>query len=81
MIQLWHHPVGVMAAAEPFMMKRKDDGLEWLREIRRKIAAKCGNDVHAINEYYRAAAARIPHRSYRGPSTSKRGKRKVLPQK
>jgi hypothetical protein len=60
------------------MIKKHDDGLEWLREIRRKIAAKCGHDVHAINEYYRAAAARIPHRSHPGDSPSKRAKRKVL---
>jgi hypothetical protein len=60
------------------MNKKHDDGLEWLREIRRKIATKCGNDVHAINECYCAAAARIPHRSHLAESSSKRAKRKVL---
>jgi hypothetical protein len=62
------------------MIKRKDDGLESLRAIRKNIAAKCGNDVHAISEYYRAAAARIPHKSYRGASSSKRARRTVFAQ-
>jgi len=53
------------------MNKNPNDELEWLREIRRKIAAKCGNDVHAINECYHASAARIPHQSYRGASSLK----------
>jgi hypothetical protein len=57
------------------MNKERDDGLEWLRGIRRNIAAKCGNDIQAINEYYRAAAARLPHRSYRDASLIKRRRR------
>jgi hypothetical protein len=61
------------------MNKQHDDGLEWLREIRRKIAVKCGHDVHAINEFYREAAARVPHRSHPSGSSSKQAKRKVLP--
>jgi hypothetical protein len=60
------------------MNEKYDDGLEWLRELRLKIAAECGHDIHAINEYYRAAAARVPHRSYRGESQVKRAKRKTL---
>ena len=60
------------------MNKKYDDGLEWLRELRLKIAADCGNDLHAINECYRAAAARVPHRSYPDNSPVKRGKRKIL---
>ena len=50
------------------MNKKYDDGLEWLRELRLRIAAECGNDIHAINERYRAAAACVPHRSYGGAS-------------
>jgi hypothetical protein len=60
------------------MNKRHDDGLEWLRELRLKISAECGHDIHAINECYRAAAARVPHRSYRDNSSVKRAKRKIL---
>lgn len=60
------------------MNKKHDDGLEWLRALRLKIAADCGNDIHAINERYRAAAARVPHRSYRDNASVKRVKRKIL---
>jgi hypothetical protein len=60
------------------MNKKYDDGLEWLRELRLKIAAESGYDLHAINECYRAAAASVPHRSYRADVPVKRGKRKVL---
>jgi len=60
------------------MNKKQDDGLEWLRKIRRKIAADCGDDIHAINECYRAAAARVPHQSYQDDAPSKRVKRKIL---
>ncbi len=58
------------------MNKKHDDGLEWLRGIRRKIEAECGGDVRAVDEFYRAAAARIPHKSYRDDSASKRVKPK-----
>jgi len=60
------------------MNKSHDDGLEWLRKIRRKIAAESGNDIHAINDFYRTAAARIPHRSHPGDSSAKRVRRKIL---
>lgn len=59
------------------MNKKYDDGLEWLRELRLRIAAECGNDIHAINERYCAAAACVPHRSYGGASITKRVRRKI----
>jgi len=59
------------------MNEKHDDGLEWLRELRQRIAAECGHDINAINECYRAAAARVPHRSYRANSPVKRAKRKI----
>ena len=37
-------------------MKRKakhDDGLGWLREIRRKIAEECDFDPHKLGDMYR----------------------------
>jgi predicted aspartyl protease len=58
------------------MNKKHDDGLEWLRELRRNLAAQCGNDLHATGEFYRAAAARGPHRVFRDNSSVKRVKRK-----
>jgi hypothetical protein len=60
------------------MNKQHNDGLEWLRKIRQLIAAECGGEIHAINEKHRAAAAGIPHRSYRDGSSSKRIKPKGL---
>ncbi len=60
------------------MTKKHDDGLAWLRKLRLKIAADCGNDLHAVNELYLAAAARVAHRSYQGKSPAKLGKRKIL---
>lgn len=30
-----------------------DDGLDWLRDIRRKIAAKFGNDPHRLGDHLR----------------------------
>jgi hypothetical protein len=60
------------------MNKKHDDGLEWLRQIRRNMAEKCGNDIRAINECYRVAAARVPHQSYRHESSPKPVKRKIL---
>jgi hypothetical protein len=56
------------------MIRKHDDGLEWLRRIRRKIEVERGGDAHAVDEFYRAAAARIPHKSYRDASASKRVK-------
>jgi hypothetical protein len=59
------------------MNKEHDDGLEWLRKVRRNIAAKCGNDIHAINEYYRTAAAGVPHGRDRDDALPKQVKRKI----
>lgn len=64
--------------SQPMMNKQHDDGLEWLRELRQKISAECGHDIHAINEVYRAAAARVPHQSYLENVPAKRPKRKTL---
>lgn len=30
-----------------------DDGLDWLREVRRNIAAKFGNDPHRLGDHLR----------------------------
>ncbi|MGH8246561.1 MAG: hypothetical protein ACREUU_09020 [Gammaproteobacteria bacterium] len=48
------------------MNKRHDDGLEWLRTSRRKIAAACGYDLARQAEVYRQAAAKHTYRVYKG---------------
>ena len=37
-----------------------DDGLEWLREIRRQIDERCGHDLKKLGEYYRQFGAGYP---------------------
>jgi hypothetical protein len=47
-------------------MKRKhDDGLEWLREIRRKMAAKFDHDPRQAAAYYQKMQRRYANRLYR----------------
>jgi hypothetical protein len=43
-----------------------DDGLEWLRTVRRKIAVACGHDLSRQAEVYRQAAAKHSYKVYRG---------------
>ena len=42
-------------------MKRQqtDDGLEWLRDIRRKIVAECDHDPRKLGERYRRLDAEL----------------------
>ena len=47
------------------MKTKPDDGLEWLREIRRKMAAKFGHDPKKAGAYYRKMQQRYAHRLYR----------------
>lgn len=49
-----------------------DDGLEWLRRIRREIDAKCDHDLAKVMQHYREAAAKIRHRSFTGKPASLR---------
>jgi hypothetical protein len=37
-----------------------DDGLEWLREIRRQIDERCGHDLKKLGEYYRKFDSKYP---------------------
>ena len=50
------------------MMKTKehDDGLEWLRNLRQKIAEDCGHDLAKQAAVYRQAAAKHSYKVYRG---------------
>ena len=40
------------------MKTKHDDGLEWLREIRRKMAKQFNDDPKKAGEYYRKMACR-----------------------
>ena len=40
------------------MKKQHDDGLEWLREIRREMAKQCNYDPKKLGELYRRAQKR-----------------------
>ncbi len=46
--------------------KQHDDGIEWLRALRGKIAADCGYDLAKQAAVYRRAAAKISYKVYRG---------------
>ncbi len=47
------------------MKTKTDDGLEWLREIRRKMAAKFAHDPKKAGAHHRKMQQRYAHRLYR----------------
>jgi hypothetical protein len=47
------------------MKMKHDDGLEWLREIRRKMAAKFDHDPRKAAAYYQTMQRRYTNRLYR----------------
>ena len=47
------------------MKAKHDDGLEWLREIRRKMAAKFDHDPRIAAAYYQKMQRRYASRLYR----------------
>jgi hypothetical protein len=47
------------------MKAKHDDGLEWLRDIRRKMAAKFDHDPHKAAAYYQKMQRRYANRLYR----------------
>lgn len=46
------------------MKTKHEDGLEWLREIRRKMAAKFDHDPHKAAAYYQKMQRRYAGRLY-----------------
>lgn len=58
--------------------KEHDDGIEWLRKLRRGIAARCGHDLAAQSALYHQAAAKHSYKSYKGEA-SVLGAKKRLP--
>ena len=49
----------------PSPKPRRDDGLEWLREIRRKLAAECNYDPYEMGRRLREIQKQFPGRIYR----------------
>ena len=49
----------------PSPKPRRDDGLEWLREIRRKLAAECNYDPYEMGRRLREIQKEFPGRIYR----------------
>ena len=47
-------------------VKMHDDGIEWLRNLRLGIAARCGNDLARQSALYHQAAAKHSYNSYQG---------------
>ena len=47
------------------MKAKHDDGLEWLRDIRRKLAAKFDHDPKKVAAHYQKMQQRYAHRLYR----------------
>lgn len=56
-----------------------DDGLQWLRQLRRKVAAECRFDLEKQADVYRAAASNRPYKAYQGdaPLTINRRRQKM----
>ena len=44
---------------------RRDDGLEWLREIRRQLSAECNHDPYEMGRRLRDLQKEHPERIYR----------------
>jgi hypothetical protein len=45
-------------------LKKHDDGLEWLRNLRRRIAIQCEHDLSKQAAFYRETAAKHSYISY-----------------
>jgi hypothetical protein len=64
------------------MMKtlRKDgDGIEWLRNLRQRIATRCGHDLAKQSALYHQAAAKHSYKSYKGEAAVVGKAKKRLP--
>ena len=57
--------------------KTYEDGLEWLRDLRRNIAADCGHDLAKQAEVCRQAAAKHSYNVYRGEAPVVSPKRRL----
>jgi hypothetical protein len=55
------------------MKKKYDDGLEWLRQVRREISEECDHDVGRLLELYRKAQREHPGGTYKAHPASSNG--------
>jgi hypothetical protein len=46
-------------------IKEHDDGIDWLRKLRHRIAARCGKDLARQSDLYHQAAAKHSYKSYK----------------
>lgn len=46
--------------------KASDDGMNWLRDMRQRVAVECGFDLAKQAARYRQAAAKHTYRAYHG---------------
>ena len=58
-------------------IKKHDDGIEWLRKLRRDIATRCGHDLATQSALYRQAAAKHSYKPYKGQIAVGGGKKKL----
>ncbi|MSU64392.1 MAG: hypothetical protein EXS31_18715 [Pedosphaera sp.] len=54
-----------------------DDGMEWLRALRLRVAKECGFDLAKQAEVYRRAAAKHPYKIYQGEHAIVRPKKRL----
>ena len=57
--------------------KSPDDGIEWLRKLRGKIAAECDHNLVKQSAVYRQAAAKHSYKVYRGEASVTAPKRRM----
>lgn len=50
---------------DPIPATPRDDGLEWLRAIRREISAEANHDPHEIGRRLRARERQMPERMFK----------------
>jgi hypothetical protein len=58
-------------------IKKHDDGIEWLRKLRRGIAAQCGHDFSRQSALYHQAAGKHAYKSYKGEVAVVRAKKRL----
>ena len=58
-------------------INKNDDGIEWLRNLRGGIAARCGHDLARQSALYHEAAAKHSYKAYKGEFAAIRAKKRL----
>lgn len=58
-------------------IKHHADGIEWLRNLRLKIASECGHDLEKQSAVYRRAASKHSYNIYKGETLVVSAKRHI----